>query len=306
MRTTNEVYINAARKVKEVFENNRELIMRKKDEYLRGGSENVSEDFKKEYGYVALENLSDQEKLQKIVWRNRDRNNLFFKLEAGEYQNLGSLFMGQTGTFIYPVRFNLDNNTYNVGGPESKGEVHSEEEALEEINNFIAGLKEADGLIKKLNNDSTKKDYHEIYNAVMNKTNNNYLRLALNKYFSLIYPKKWTKFIGKQYGITAVYKLLGIKPKDYADTQYHLMKIQSILLSNNEMSPYEFMLTYDELKQQNIEVEAADKVTQPFTVLDMQVAWYGSLNFYGSMNSGASAIRLKNAKLAKQIMKQYK
>lgn len=62
----------------------------------------------------------------------------------------------------------------------------------------------------------------------------------------------------------------------------------------------------DELKQQNIEVEAADKVTQPFIVLDMQVAWYGSLNFYGSMNSGASAIRLKNAKLAKQIMKQYK
>lgn len=60
---------------------------------------------------------------------------------------------------------------------------------------------------------------------------------------------------------------------------------------------------FDELKHQNIEVEAVEKVTQSFIVLDMQVAWYGSLNFYGSMNDGASTIRLKNAKLAKQIMR---
>lgn len=63
---------------------------------------------------------------------------------------------------------------------------------------------------------------------------------------------------------------------------------------------------FDELKRQNSEVVAVEKVTQSFIVLDMQVAWYGSLNFYGSMNNGASAIRLKNTKLAKQIMRQYK
>lgn len=61
----------------------------------------------------------------------------------------------------------------------------------------------------------------------------------------------------------------------------------------------------EELKKINIKISEVEVVSQSFIILDHEIAWYGNINFYGSVNHSATAIRLKNNKLAEQITAQY-
>jgi len=246
MNSTDERYISAAKKVKETFEKNRELISGKKYEYLNDNIEDVSDEFRKQYGYETLEQLTDQEKLKKLVWRNQSTDSLFYEITLGRYKHQGSVVMGN-GPYSYLVRYDSDKETYSLGNQWSEKETTDESRVLKEINNFISGLKEADGLINSLDYNSTSEDYQAIYTAVLDRINNSSMIIVLNKYISLLYPEKWTKFIGRDYGVEAVKSILNIEAKTYANVQSELMKVQYQLTLNEEMTPYEFILTYDEL-----------------------------------------------------------
>lgn len=246
MNSTDEKYISAAKKVKKIFEKNRELISRKKHEYLNDDTEDVSDEFRKQYGYEILEQLTDQEKLKKLVWRNQSTDSLFYEITSGRYKHQGSVVL-ENGPYSYLVRYDSDKETYSLGSEWSAKETTDESRVLKEINNFIIGLKAADGLINSLDYNSTSEDYQAIYKAVLDRIDNSSMILILNKYISLLYPDKWTKFIGKDYGVEVVRNLLDIGAYTYANVQSELMKVQYQLTLNEEMTPYEFMLTYDEL-----------------------------------------------------------
>lgn len=246
MNSTDETYISAAKKVKEIFEENRALISRKKYEYLNKDNEDVSDEFRRQYGYEALEHLTDHEKLRKLVWRNQSTDSLFYEITSGKYMHQGSVVM-RNSPYSYLARYDSGNETYSMGSQRSKEETADESRVLEEINNFISGLKEADGLIKALDYNSTSNDYQAVYTAILDKIKNGSMIIVLNKYISLLYPEKWTKFIGKNDGVEAVKRLLNIEATTYANAQYELMKVQYQLTLNEQMTPYEFMLTYDEL-----------------------------------------------------------
>lgn len=260
MNLTDERYISAAKKVKGIFKKNRELISDKKYEYLNDETEDVSNEFRKQYGYETLEQLTDQEKLKKLVWRNQSTDSLFYEITLGRYKHQGSVVMGN-GPYSYLVRYDSDKETYSLGNQWSEKETIDESRVLQEINNFINGLKEADGLINSLDYNSTSEDYQAIYTAVLDRINNRSMIIVLNKYISLLYPDKWTKFIGRDYGVKAVKSILNIEAKTYANVQSELMKVQYQLTLNEEMTPYEFMLTYDELiKGRNRNITSSDLV----------------------------------------------
>ena len=94
MNLTDERYISAAKKVKGIFKKNRELISDKKYAYLNDETEDVSNEFRKQYGYETLEQLTDQEKLKKLVWRNQSTDSLFYEITLGRYKHQGSVVMG--------------------------------------------------------------------------------------------------------------------------------------------------------------------------------------------------------------------
>lgn len=244
MNETTDKYQKAAQRIKKVFNSNREMITSKKEEFLIHDKEDVSKEIKEEYGYEALGRLTDQEKLRKLVWVNQGTDSLFYAITLGKYKYQGSVVMGN-GTYSYLVRYDTERKTFSLGNQHSKVDTTDDSKVLEEINNFIDGLREADNLIQSLNYNSLPEDYLAIYDAVLNKIQNNSMKIILNKYFSLLYPRKWSKFIGKKYGVSAVKKLLDLEVNTYAKVQAELMKIQYNLTSNEDMSPYEFMLTYD-------------------------------------------------------------
>ena len=217
--------ISVLQRSKETFEKNRELISGKKYEYLNDNIEDVSDEFRKQYGYETLEQLTDQEKLKKLVWRNQSTDSLFYEITLGRYKHQGSVVMGN-GPYSYLVRYDSDKETYSLGNQWSEKETTDESRVLKEINNFISGLKEADGLINSLDYNSTSEDYQAIYTAVLDRINNSSMIIVLNKYISLLYPEKWTKFIGRDYGVEAVKSILNIEAKTYANVQSELMKVQ--------------------------------------------------------------------------------
>lgn len=240
-------YEKAAQRIKDVFEDHRELILSKKDEYLDGSLEDVSDEFKKEYGYDALEALSDEEKLKKLVWKDDENQSLFYDLTDGKYKNHGFVEM-EEGRVKYLVKVDSSGENYSiVNSVEKKEEPADKAKVLKEIDIFIKGLREADTLITTLDEASLKDDYTIVLAVILDEIPNKSLIVILNKYFSLLYPNKWAKFIGKDYGKLAVEALLNTNSGGCAESQSELMKIQYLLTENEEMTPYEFMLTYDEL-----------------------------------------------------------
>ncbi|CAD2080381.1 hypothetical protein GCM10007275_18640 [Jeotgalicoccus coquinae] len=250
MNDNKQIYISAAKKIKEIFDNNKGNILNQVNENLQGNPEDISEVFKSEYGFVALENLSDEGKLSKLVWKNQGKESMFYEITSGKYKNQGSVVMGN-GTYSYLVRYDEQSGVYAIGNKWTKKENVRESRVMEEINNFIAGLREADALIGALNSESTPEDYQNIYTAVLDKIINGSMIIVLNKYFSLLYPEKWSKFIGKEYGKDAVQKLLNKRITTYAQAQSELMKIQYVLTSSEKITPYQFMLVYDEYIKNN-------------------------------------------------------
>lgn len=211
--------------------------------------EPIYEGFRDKFGPDKLKQINGEELLNSLFYHDKDRNNMSYLLE--NKIPFGGIGGGSAQKFgLYKK---LDDGKWYTG-PKN---VLTDEEAIEKAEIIRDGIIAGCELVKqKKDKLSTEGDYVNLYDELLNATNNYSRFVSYRKYFHIMFPNVFPPYYNKEF-TKLVLDNAGI---DYIDDYKHRYGLIQIFINKCEVSDIVFDAVFREFleKYNNINLDDED------------------------------------------------